>query len=370
MKVITDRAALENAVRLVAGVVVSRTTTPVLRCIRLSADAGRLVLSATDQEVWLRLGLEEVEVAEPGEVLVPADKLHQVVQSCDDPTLTLETDGMALRIVAPDSNFRINGFDPADAPEVSGFEDASVDCEIEAGTLQRLVALTRFAAATETIRYAVSGVLFHRDGKSIRFVATDGKRLAMARGHCASGQGTAECIIPLKALQLVQRLTSNPEAIIRIAVDEQRIRFNVTDGGGEATLTSSLVEGRFPPYDDVIPKDQDKRVSFDVELLSKAVRRAALLTNDESKGVRMTFDDQHLTLKGQAPEMGEAVVRLALEGYEGDALEIGFNPTYLTDALKVVESDHVIIELKAPNRPGVLKTGDDFTYVIMPVSLQ
>jgi DNA polymerase-3 subunit beta len=130
------------------------------------------------------------------------------------------------------------------------------------------------------------------------------------------------------------------------------------------------VEGAFPPFEDVVPKEQDKKVSFDATILISAIRRAALLTNEESKGVRLSFADDKLTLTSRAPEMGEATVEVKLDDYQGDPLEIGFNPNFITDALNVVDGGTVVIELKSPTKPGVLKTGPDFTYVIMPVNLQ
>jgi DNA polymerase-3 subunit beta len=136
-------------------------------------------------------------------------------------------------------------------------------------------------------------------------------------------------------------------------------------------LVSNLVEGSFPPYEDVIPKDQDKKVTFDRDVLASAVRRAALLTNEESRGVRMNFKgkDKLLELSSRAAEVGEAQIRCDLAGYEGDDVEIGFNPTFVTDALKVISEPEVIMELKAGNKPGLIKSGTDFMYVVMPVSL-
>ncbi len=120
----------------------------------------------------------------------------------------------------------------------------------------------------------------------------------------------------------------------------------------------------------MVPKEQDKKVSFETTILSSAIRRAALLTNEESKGVRLSFADDKLTLTSRAPEMGEATVEVNLEDYQGDPLEIGFNPNFITEALNVVDTDKVLVELKSATKPGVLKTGPDFTYVIMPVNLQ
>ena len=372
MKVICDRAALVEAVNIVAGVVVSRTPTPVLQCVKLTASKGRLTLAATDLEVGLRLGVDQVDVNKEGEALIPADKLTQIVRACDDPTLTIETKDHTVHIRGQGSHFTVFGFDPKEAPVVREFEDVKVDCEIDGGTFKTLISRTAFAAAAEHSRYAINGVLIERDGKKIRLVATDGRRLAVARGEAKpiKGEGKVSCIVPTKALNLVNKLISDPETTVRIAIEENQALFSVGEAGDAAVLSTNLVEGAFPPFEDVIPKDQDKKVTFDATTLSSAIRRAALLTNEESKGVRMSFSDKKLTLTSRAPEMGEAEIHVDLEKYDGDPLEIGFNPGFITDALKVVDGQQVIIELKAANKPGVLRTGNEFTYVIMPVNLQ
>ncbi|MCI0676666.1 MAG: DNA polymerase III subunit beta, partial [Phycisphaerales bacterium] len=174
MKVICDRTALVNAVNVAAGVVASRTPQPVLQCVKITADkdAGRLTLAATDLEVGLRLGVDQVDVQKPGEALIPADKLVQIVRACDDPTLTIDTKDHTVHIRGQGSHFTIFGFDPKEAPAVRDFADAKVDCEIDAGTLRSLISRTLFAAAAEHSRYAINGVLFERDGKKLRLVAT------------------------------------------------------------------------------------------------------------------------------------------------------------------------------------------------------
>lgn len=370
MKVICDRAALLDAVTLVGGVVVSRTPTPVLLCIRLSAKDGELTLAATDLEVGLRLSVDQVEVQDEGEALLPADKLAQIVRASDDPTLTIETDDHTVHIRGADSHFKVYGYDPKEAPEIRDFDNVTVDCEIDSTELHRLINRTLFAAAAEHSRYAINGVLFDRDGKKIRMVATDGRRLALASGECQSNEGKSSCIIPTKALNLVNKLIADEDVSVRIAVEESQALFSIGEGSNAAVLSTNLVEGAFPPFEDVIPRDLDKKVAFDPQSLSSAIRRAALLTNEESKGVRLTFDKEQLTLTSRAPEMGEAEIHLDLNNYEGDPVEIGFNPGFITDALKVVDSKDVVFELKASNKPGVIRIGNDFTYVVMPVNLQ
>ncbi len=370
MKVICDRAALLDAVNLVGGVVVSRTPTPILLCIKLSAKDGLLTLAATDLEVGLRLGVDQVEVQDEGDILIPSDKLTQIVRASDDSTLTIEADGNTVHIRGKDAHFTIYGYDPKEAPEVREFGDAAVDCEIESHILRGLISRTLFAAATETSRYAINGVLFDRDGKKLRMVATDGRRLALANGDCKAKDGKISCILPTKALNLLNKLIADEDANVRVSVDDNQAIFAIGEGGTAAILSSNLVEGAFPPFEDVIPRDQDKKVSFDSHSLSSAIRRAALLTNEESKGVRLSFQKDQLTLTSRAPEMGEAEIHVDLTDYEGDPVEIGFNPGFITDALKVVDGKQVIFEMKAANKPGIIRTGNDFTYVIMPVNLQ
>ena len=359
-----------DAVNHVTGVVAARTPSPVLQCVKLTAGNDLLMLSATDLEMGLKLGVEQVEVQEEGEALISADKLSQIVRNSDDPTLTVESEDHTVHIRGGDSHFTIYGYDPKEAPPVREFDSGNVDCEIEAGTFQMLIQRTTFAAAAEHSRYAINGILFEREGKDLRLVATDGRRLAVAKGQCEAGEGKSSCIVPTKALGLLSKLIREPESPVKVGLEENQALFCLGSRPGAAVLTSNLVEGTFPPFEDVIPKDQDKKIRFDVEVLSSAIKRAALLTNEESKGVRMSFGEGTLTLTSRAPEMGEAEIHVPLEKYEGEPLEIGFNPGFIVDALKVIDGGEVIVELKASNKPGVLKTGVDFTYVVMPVNLQ
>jgi len=369
MKVICDRGALLEALNLAGGVVVTRTPKPVLTCVKLTAEAGdapALRVQATDMEVSLSLADARVEVQEPGEALVPADKLTQIVRESTDPTLTIATDQDTAVITGRDSTFKVYGHPSGDFPAVPEFE-GDPDFELPAAELHRLVAMTLFATARENSRYAINGVLVEREDNKLSVVATDGHRLALAKGACkAEGTGTHTAIIPSKALQLLLRLFDDAEETVRVKSADNQILF-ATD---QAVLTSNLVEGNFPPYRDVIPKDGDKKATLSTDLLMSGVRRAALLTNEESKGVRLRFDREALTLSSRAPEMGEAEVSVEVVNYDGDELEIGFNPAYLLDALKVIEDNQVHMEFKAANKPGVLRTGPNFLYVVMPVNLQ
>ncbi len=418
MKVICDRGALLDAVNLVASVAPTRTPTPALACIKLTArklagGGGELLLAGTDSESSLSIAITHVDVQQAGMAAVPGDKLRAIVSAEDgEPTLTIETDGDQVHIKGQNAHFRVFGFPPADFPPLpdlqqtlsgeSGPAPKTVFTQ-PAGSLLDLVNRTSFATARETSRYAINGVLLKRDGKKLEMVATDGRRLAVSRAQVTGVGGGKDkdnvaCIIPTRALGVLAKLARDPDETVRVAITDTRVFFAFEpaleapakgkkgkaegDAAGaaegatlpppRAVLSSTLVEGAFPPYEDVIPKEQDKKITAGRDELGSAVRKASVLTNEESRGVRMAFSagDKRLKLSSRAPEMGESEINVALSSYEGDDIEISFNPTFITDVLKVVNEPEVIIELKAQNKPGLIRSStNDFLYVVMPVNL-
>ncbi len=388
MKVICERAALLEAVNQVSGVVASRSPRPQLTCIKLVAtksdEGAELTLSGTDAEISLTVRIGRVDVAEEGSALIPADKLRQIISAEDnESTLTLETSGETTKIKGEDALFSLHGFDPVDFPALADYKAiaegsaASAAAKslfsTEAGVMDSLVTRTLFAAARENSRYAINGVLMVRDGKKLEMVATDGRRLAKS-SVTISGEGEgSQCIIPSKALSMIQKLTADDSEPVHIAITDNQavVAFGDDPADSRAVLTTNLVEGTFPPYDDVIPRDLDIKVTFNRDTLASAVKRAALLTNEESRGVRLAFtgESKTLELSSRAPEMGEANIKVDLASYDGNDIEIGFNPTFITDALKVIHDPEIMIELKASNKPGLFKAGNDFLYVVMPVNL-
>lgn len=406
MKVICDRSALLNAINLVAAVVPSRTPTPQLGCVKLvatkSGGIGELTLAGSDGDTALQMSISQVDVSQPGQAAIPADKLRQIVSAEEgEPTLTIEVNGEECHIRGSGAHFRIYGYPASDfppIPDLAAYLAGGVGTEAprtiftqSAAALSTLIERTAFATARETSRYAINGVLLRRDGKKLEMVATDGRRLALSRGTIAGDKSASEpvsCIIPTKALTMVGKLIMDPEDPIRVVITDSKVFFAFDHPGEQAAgakgkekstgpmpravLSSTLVEGTFPPYEDVIPKDQDKKVLADRDSLNRAVRKAAVLTNEESRGVRLAFDGKakRLTLSSRAPEMGEAEISVDLSSYDGSDIEISFNPTFISDVLRVTTEQEVIVELKASNKPGLIRSAaSDFMYVVMPVNL-
>ncbi len=383
MKVIVHRQALVEVLGLACSVVLTRSPKPVLSCVRISTATvgGSRVLRivATDLEITIETSLSQVDIKQDGIALLPAHKLLDIVNNSPDENLALDVVGEKATILGADSMFTLLGFNSEDFPPVSGFEGAP-DCTLSAGLLKTMLDRTRFAAAKEMTRYAMNGVLFERKGKKLSMVATDGHRLAQARDEIElADERESESIIPIKAINMLERLLVDPEQTVQLQFREGKLFAQlISKAAGEktpsaeglitASLSASLVEGNFPPYKDVIPKDCDHKASINRDKFRSAVQRAALLTNEESKSIRLSFGNKNLTITGRAPEMGEAKVEMPID-YTSETMDVGFNPIYLQDALKVAPTEEITFELRAPNKPGLIKSGQGFLYVIMPVSL-
>lgn len=367
MKVICNRGALLEALTVAGTVVASRTPKPALQCVKLSALERSLTVSATDLEVAIRYTDHQVQIDEPGEALVPADKIRDIVRESVDDTISIETSGDTAIIKGADSQFKIFTQAVSEFPPVPDFEGEPM-FTIQGGQLKQLIGQTLFAAAKESTRYAFNGVLMQAKNKKIVLVATDGRRLAQAKGDLMTdilSKDGAKAIVPSKALTLIEKLIDDPEEAVGFQIKENQILVHTS----HATLTSSLVEGQFPPFEDVIPRDTDKKMTASTADFLAKIKLASLLTTEESKGVRLTFTKKGLVLTSRSPESGEATVNFPAK-YEGTDVEIGFNPAFLIEALRVVDTDEITLELTAPNRPGLVKGGADFLYVIMPVNLQ
>jgi len=370
MKVRLPRQEFVDALAAVAVVAGGRTTRPILNCVRLVTEGERVELSATDGETALRLGVDTFAVEEAGEAVVPAERLLGVVREMPDAEIRLGADDRYCVVSGAGSEFKMFVMPPADFPAVAEFGDQA-DLVVDGAQVARMIAWTIYAAARETGRYAINGILWQKRGKKLFLVATDGRRLARAGGSVAEAKvGDFDIIVPVKALHAFERVFAPSREQQGWTVDLRVMPNQVLFRSGERVLGAALVEGTFPRYEDVIPRDADKLATVSRLELYSAVRRAALLTTDEARAVRMAFSPERLVVTAQSPEQGEARVEVPVE-YRGAPLEIGFNAVFVNDALKVLPFDTVYLELKESFRPGVLRGEDagEFLYVVMPIAL-
>ena len=365
MKVIAQTAALQEALALASSIVAVRTPKPVLQCVKLLASGKTLTLLATDLEVGCRYVVSQVEVKSEGEALVPVQKFADIVrESAGEDALTISVEKDSCSITGAGSRFKLLGFDPGEYPSVADFDDDG-DFQVPSEVLAVLIERTLFAAARAHSHYAISGVLWEAGGKKLQLVATDGHRLALAKaalGKAAGGEVSS--IVPAKLMNLLQRAIGAGEETLAVKFTESQVLVRTA----RAVLISSLVQGNFPKYSDVIPRESNRKATIATQDFLHRLRQAALLTNEESRGVRLAFAPEQLTLTSRAPETGEAEITMPVK-FSGEALEVAFNPTFVIDALKVAEAGEVTMEFSAGNKPALLKSGADFLYVVMPVDL-
>jgi DNA polymerase-3 subunit beta len=364
MKLKCERAALCEAVQVAGAPASTKMAKPILQNVKIVAAGKKLRVTGTDLEVGIRFCLENVEIAEEGAAAVSANRLLGILRESPDEQMTLETDNSRCTIRGQDSIFEMPGDDPGDFPEIPDLAGAT-EIELPKADFVEMVGKTVFAAASESTRYALNGVCFVFGNGSLEMVATDGRRLAHIKRKVKgvkAEMGTS--IVSSKALSHIRRVLSDDDEAVRMRLSDNSVVFETS----RAIVSSVLVEGHFPPYKEVIPKDCDKKATVNRESLLKAVRRAALLTTDEAQSVRMDFSAEQLVLTSEAPEAGKAEVKLPI-AYEGDALSIAFNPTFLIEVLRVLDADDVTMDMKDPSRPAIIHDDNSYLYVVMPINI-
>jgi DNA polymerase-3 subunit beta len=367
MKLNFNRTALADALGILTSIVPSRTPKPILRCVQVAADNKGVRIFATDLEVGINYLISEVQVEDAGEVIVPADRLTAIVRESTDEILSLRAEDGTCKIEGADSHFTVYGQEPGQYPVAPNFE-GQADMEIALSNLQGGIKQCLFATAKESTRYALNGVLWEIKGKKLSFVATDGRRLARCKVGLASAPSEqvtkAKIIVPAKTMALLDKLGGNEKDVVMVKLVDNQIQF----GCANVVISSNLVEGNFPKYEDIIPTDYDKKLVLSTEAVLSAVRRSAVLTSGESRGIKLSVGKNRLVFSGRAPEAGDAQIEMPID-YKAEPIAIGFNPQFLIDALRVIKTAEFELELGQADRPGLIKSGTNFLYVLMPINL-
>jgi DNA polymerase-3 subunit beta len=366
MKFSTSRSTLLKPVQAVIGVVERRQTMPILANLLLVAKGNELAVTATDLEVELvaKVGIEKINT--PGEITVPGRKLLDICRSLpDDASILLETDGERLILKSGRSRFVLGTLPAADFPVVDDVQ-AVHTLSLGQPELRVLLEKTQFAMAQQDVRYYLNGLLLETGKKAIRAVATDGHRLAICELAVADQKGgTHQVIIPRKGVQELQRLLSD-EGELALTTGSNHIRATI----GDIRFTSKLIDGRFPDYEKVIPKPQANVLRADRTVLRAALQRAAILSNEKYRGVRLELAAGMLRIQANNPDQEEARDEIEVE-YSGEPLEIGFNVNYLLDALAAVDSEQVQLGFVDASSSCLISAPDAKgpRYVVMPMRL-
>ncbi len=366
MKFSVNREMLLRPLQQVAGVVERRQTLPVLSNLLMQVADGKLSMTGTDLEVEL-VGRLEVSIEAPGDVTVPARKL---VDICREIPENADID-FALndgRVEIRSGRFRstLSTLPAGDFPSVDQ-STSDLTTEIDSKQFKKLLDRTGFAMAQQDVRYFLNGMLIELGNGHVRSVATDGHRLAMSDLDESSLDGALrQVIVPRKGVIELQRLLQELEEKVSLSIGATHL----CASSDTFTLTTKLVDGKFPDYDRVIPRNGDKVVHADKQELRQALSRTAILSNEKFRGIRVTLASGQLQLSANNPEQEEAEETVSVE-YEGDGIEVGFNVSYLQDVLSVLESEKVRITLADANSSAVLEDPDqeDSVYVVMPMKL-
>ena len=331
MQFTIQREALLKPLQLVAGVVERRQTLPVLSNV-LVVDGNTLSMTGTDLEVELvgRINLEES--AEAGEVTVPARKLMDICKSLpDDATLTFKVEENKAIIKAGRSRFTLATLPANDFPNVEDGPGA-MSFSISQAKLRRLIERTSFAMAQQDVRYYLNGLLLEINKGQLRAVATDGPRMAMCTVDAEIDyQERYQLIVPRKGILELSRLLGEADNSVNIVLGTHHIRATT----GDFTFTSKLVDGKFPDYERVLPRGGDKIVLADRQMLRDAFSRTSILSNEKYRGIRLMLQAGQLKIQANNPEQEEAEEEVMVD-YNGSALEIGFNVSYLLDVMNVL----------------------------------
>jgi DNA polymerase-3 subunit beta len=366
MKLRCETKALADSLTLVGSVVPARSPKPVLANVKLVARDGNLELMATDLEVGVRRTLTDVEVDEAGEILLPAAQASNIVREATAKQIEISTEDGTCVIAYTGARYDIPGDEPADFPEMPVFNDKNA-VTVDAAQLKQMIERTKFAVAREQARYALNGILFSLKGNVLRLVATDGRRLALSKGEAKNKPKLdAEPIIPTKAMDLLDRLMTGGDEKVRVEIGESQVIAETPAG----TVCTRLVEGHFPDYEEVVPRDCDKTLEIDGGKLLSAIRRAALITNEESRSVQLQLKPDSLLLTTHTLEGRRASVEADGASFEGEPMKIAFNPDFFTEMLRVIGDERVKVSLKDSASAALVEVGKTYMYIVMPVQVR
>jgi DNA polymerase-3 subunit beta len=354
----------------VGAAVAARELKPILRNLKVIADQRGLTLIATDLELGMRHELRSPRVEEEGSAILPTQKITQILREATDEELTIEADESRVLVQGSQCEWEMPSENPDEFPDIPVQLDEQSH-EAPSGVIAQMIRRTIFAVAKESTKFAMNGVLWEIDGKNLRLVATDSKRLALAISPPLTRVAAIDAkanshLTPTKAMQLLERhlahLPGDAPLNFSLRANDALFRTETT------TLYTRLVEGRYPPYREIFPKKTNAKIVLSVGPFLTAIRQSAIMTDEESRRVAFHFDKGQLTLQAQGPSTGRSKVPLAIE-YDGAPLDIQFDPTFLIEMLRTLgPEDPLTLELIDGMKPALFKSGSEYSYLVMPMA--
>ncbi len=377
MELVVRKTDLLRELQLFQGIVERKNTIPILANVLLEANGTEVKMLATDLEVGLRSKCPAT-VSKSGSLTLPAKKLYEIVKALPETDVRIEEDKGGVKVAADRFDSRMQTLPREDFPTLPSPTGTGAT-PLPRESLRQMISKTQFAITGEDTRYFLNGALFLQRPEAIGLVSTDGHRLAhinvpreapqTTTGKGAKGPDDEQrVILPRKTLLELGRLLAEGEGDILYERGENHLFFTL----GDRLLISRMIDGQFPAFERVIPKNNDKHVEFDRDRLTAAVKRVALLSNERSRAVKVQIDKGKVEIASSSPEFGEAKEILMVD-YAAAPVTICFNAQYVLDFLGVVETDTVSLDFKDEMSQAVLKPvgaeGYEYTYVIMPMRI-
>ena len=374
MKFKINQDHFSNGLQQVLNVVASRSTMPILSNVLIEAEEGHISLTTTNLDLGIRCRIK-ADVSDTGSITLPVRKLATIVKELPVNEVFLETNkSNQAKITSGGSLFKIMGIGSEEFPPLPTFENRKV-FELSQDEIVNMLKSVSYAQSTDENRYILNGVYFNFADEKLTLVATDGRRLGLTGLELeVSEENAGSLILPAKTVAELERLMGKGEKV-NIAFNDRQAAFEIgLDDAGDSGLVnhlylvSKIVEGNYPNYRQVIPKETEHRVKVERELMLECVHRAALVTSDKSNSVKIKISKNLLEISGQSTEYGESHESMAI-AYDGPEVQVAFNPQFLMEPLKALTKDEVFFEFKDELSPGLFRTLDNFICVIMPLRL-
>jgi len=368
-----SRKELLNPLKTVASVVEQKQTIPILSNILIRVEKDKLHLIGTDSEVEVSCAIpleESLDASNVGETTVPGRKFLDIIRNLDEKNtiqLRLSEDGNRVEVKSGKSRFTLSTLSADDYPSSQSLDD-EITFNLPQRSLKDLIAQTSYAMAQNDARYYLNGMCVHLMEEKFVMVSTDGHRLALAEeSFDLQDREPRQVIVPRKAIIELMRMLENSDDEVEISIDESHIQFKVSDS---LTITSKLIDGKFPDYYSVIPFQANKIATADVGRLKTALSQASILSNEKYRGIKLVLAKNLLTVTSSNPDQEEAEVECEVD-YNDDDLEIGFNVNYLQDVLSVVTTKEIELRFSDSNSSCLLmqKDIDSVKFVVMPMRL-
>lgn len=374
MKFKINQDHFSNGLQQVLNVVATRSTMPILSNVLIEAEEGHISLTTTNLDLGIRCRIK-ADVTETGSTTLPVRKLATIVRELPVNEVFIETSkNNQAKITSGGSLFKIMGLGSEEFPPLPNFENRKV-FELSQEEIVNMLKSVSYAQSTDENRYILNGVYFNFANEKLTMVATDGRRLGLtALDLNVSEENAGSLILPAKTVGELERLIGKGEKV-KIAFNDRQAAFEVDiDESGDTGLVdhlylvSKIVEGNYPNYRQVIPKETEHRIKIERELMLECVNRAALVTSDKNNSIKLKVSKNLLEITGQSTEYGESHESMAI-AYDGPEVQVAFNPQFLMEPLKALTKDEVFFEFKDELSPGLFKTLDNFICVIMPLRL-